>query len=351
VAARADLREAADAWDRIAEAQKVVTENALRHNLLEAGHGFNSELFSIARTLLRAAEERPKSNADRLREFGEAGRESLEFQLFSEKPIYDDLEQLRLADSLSWLVAHLGCADPLVERILAGRSPGQRAAELVQSTKVKDVATRKRLYEEGKAAVDAAHDPMIELARLVDADARAVRQIIETQGEAKEQAHARIAKARFAIEGTGQYPDATFTLRLAFGTVKGYQEAGQAVPFQTTLAGLYQRAADQRYRPPFDLPARWIKAKGRLDLKTPFNFVSTADIIGGNSGSPVVNRKGEFVGIIFDGNIQSLVLDYAFTEDQARAVSVHSSAIIEALRKVYGAKGLADELVGKKRAG
>ena len=164
-----------------------------------------------------------------------------------------------------------------------------------------------------------------------------------------EQAHARIAKARFALEGTGQYPDATFTLRLAFGTVRGYQEDGQQVPFETTLAGLYQRAADQRYKPPFDLPARWVKAKGRLDLKTPFNFVSTADIIGGNSGSPVVNRKGEFVGIIFDGNIQSLVLDFGYTDDQARAVSVHSRAIIEALRKVYGAKDLAEELVGKRR--
>jgi hypothetical protein len=350
VAGREDLKDAASAWNQIAEAQKIITENALRYNLLEGGQGFHSELFSIARTLLRAAEERPKPNAERLREFGEAGRESLEFQLFSEKPIYDELEQIMLADSLSWLVAHLGYADPLVEKILAGKSPRERAAELVQGTHVNDVAVRKRLYEKGKAAVDTAHDPMIELARLVDTDARAVRQIIETQGEVKQQAHARIAKARFAINGPTQYPDATFTLRLAFGVVKGYQENGQAIPFQTTMVGLYQRAVDQQYKPPFDLPTRWIKAKGRLDLKTPFNFVSTADIIGGNSGSPVVNRKGEFVGIIFDGNIQSLVLDYAFTEDQARAVSVHSSAIIEALRKVYDAKALADELMGKRRS-
>jgi len=350
VAARPDLVESVDAWDRIAEAQKAMAENTLRYSLLEGRHGLQGDLFSIARTLVRAAEERPKPNAERLREFGDAGRESLEFQLFSEKPIYDDLEQLRLADSLSWLVAHLGSADPLVQRILAGRSPSQRAAELVQGTKVKDVALRRRLYDQGKAAIDSVQDPMIDLARLVDADARAVRKVMETQGEAKEQAHARMAKARFAIEGAGQYPDATFTLRLAFGQVKGYEQNGQAVPFQTTMAGLYQRAAAQGYNPPYDLPGRWIKAKGRLDLRTPLNFVCTADIIGGNSGSPVVNRRGEFVGVIFDGNIQSLVLDYAFSEDQARAVSVHSSAMVEALRRVYGAKALADELTGKARA-
>jgi len=350
VAARPDLVESVDAWDRIAEAQKAMAENTLRYSLLEGRHGLQGDLFSIARTLVRAAEERPKPNAERLREFGDAGRESLEFQLFSEKPIYDDLEQLRLADSLSWLVAHLGSADPLVQRILACRSPSQRAAELVQGTKVKDVALRRRLYDHGKAAIDSVQDPMIDLARLVDADARAVRKVMETQGEAKEQAHARMAKARFAIEGAGQYPDATFTLRLAFGQVKGYEQNGQAVPFQTTMAGLYQRAAAQGYNPPYDLPGRWIKAKGRLDLRTPLNFVCTADIIGGNSGSPVVNRRGEFVGVIFDGNIQSLVLDYAFSEDQARAVSVHSSAMVEALRRVYGAKALADELTGKARA-
>jgi hypothetical protein len=347
VSSRADLREALDAWDRIAEAQKVIAGSALRYNLLEGGQGFHSELFAIARTLLRAADERPKPNAERLREFGEAGRESLEFQLFSEKPIYDDLEQLKLADSLAWLTMHMGYTDELVQKIMAGRSPRQRAADLVQGATVKSVAVRKRLYEGGKAAVDSAKDPMIDLARLVDPEARAVRQVMETQGEAKQQAHAHIAKARFALEGTSTYPDATFTLRLAFGTVMGYQEDGRQVPFQTTLAGLYQRAVDQRYKPPFDLPDRWVKRKGRLDLSTPFNFVSTADIIGGNSGSPVVNRRGEFVGIIFDGNIQSLVLDFGYAADQARAVSVHSRAIIEALRKVYDAKDLADELLGK----
>jgi hypothetical protein len=348
IASDASLKDTVGAWEQIAEAQKVIADNALRYNLLEGAQGFNSELFDIARTLLRAADELPKPNAERLREFGQAGLESLEFQLFSEKPIYDDLEQLMLADSLSWLVMNLGYTDVLVQKILACKSPRRRAEELVQATKVKSVAVRKQLYQEGKAAIDSANDPMIELARLIDSEARAVRKIIEAQNEIKQQAHSRIAKARFAIMGTSNYPDATFTLRLAFGVVKGYEENCQHVPFQTKIAGLYKRAAEQRYKPPFDLPARWLNRKSKLDLNTPFNFVSTADIIGGNSGSPVVNRNGDFVGIIFDGNIQSLVLDYYYTEEQARAVSVHSQAIIEALRKVYDAKELANELLGKK---
>ncbi len=246
------------------------------------------------------------------------------------------------------MVEQLGNSDPTVQQVLAGKSPRQRAAELVTSTKAKDVAFRKKLYNEGKAAVEAAHDPMIDLARAIDAEARAVRKIIEAQDETKRQAHAQIAKARFAIEGTGKYPDATFTLRLAFGQVKGYEEAGQRVPFQTTVAGLYERAAEHQYKPPFDLPKRWLDRKKKLNLNTPFNFVSTADIIGGNSGSPVINRKAEVVGLIFDGNIQSLVLDFAFTDEQARAVSVHSQAIVEGLRKVYEAGKLADELTKGK---
>jgi hypothetical protein len=351
VAAHAEFKETAAAWEQIEQAQRTIAENAVRYNLLEIGHAFHSDLFEVARALLRAAEERPKPNADRLREFGDAGRESLEFQLFSDKPIYDDLEMLTLADSLEWLVNNLGYQHELVQRVLAGQSPRQRAAELVRNTKVRSVEVRKQLYTGGTAAVEAAHDPMIELARLVDAEARAVRKVMETQGETKQQAHARIAKARFALEGTSNYPDATFTLRLAFGQVKGYEEDGKAIPFQTTFAGLYQRSAEHHGQPPFDLPARWAKRKGKLDLNVPLNFVCTADIIGGNSGSPVVNRKGEFVGIIFDGNIQSLVADFAYTEVQGRALSVCSPGIVEALRKVYDAKPLADELVHGKRKG
>jgi len=344
VAARDDSKETLPAWDRIAAAQKILGENARAFNLLEGAAGFRSQLFSIARTLLRAADEKPKPNGERLREFTESARQSLEFQLFSEKPIYDDIEELELADSLTYLVEELGSTNKLVELILAGQSPQARATGLINGTKVKDVSVRKKLYEGGAVAIAASTDTMIELARLIDPDARAVRKIVEAQGEAKQQAHAQIAKARFAIEGTSNYPDATFTLRLAFGTVKGYEEGGKHIPSHTTIAGLYARAAEQEYRPPFDLPKLWLDRKRRLDLKTPLNFVSTADIIGGNSGSPTIDRKGELVGIIFDGNIQSLVLDFLYTDEQARALSVDSRGILESLRKAYDAKTLANEL-------
>ena len=348
VAAREELKEARGAWERIAESQKIIAENARVYNLLEGGMAVNSELFGIARTLLRAAEERPKPNGERLREFTESSRESLELQLFSEKPIYNDLEELQLADSLTYLVEEMGATNQMVQQILAGKSPRQRATELVQRTKVGDVSLRKKLYEGGKKAVEPTKDPMLDLAKLVDPVAREVRKIIETQGEVKQQAHAKIAKARFALIGTSTYPDATFTLRLAFGTVSGYEEGGKFIPPHTTIAGLYERAAEHDYAPPFDLPKIWLDRKSKLDLKTPLNLISTADIIGGNSGSPTIDRKGELVGIIFDGNLQSLVLDYIYTDEQARALSVDSRGIIEALRKVYRADKLVPELTRRK---
>ncbi len=217
-------------------------------------------------------------------------------------------------------------------------------------TKLKDVEVRKKLYEGRASAIATSDDPMIKLAILVDPEARKLRKTMETDvEEVKRQAYAEIAKVKFALEGTSTYPDATFTLRLAFGVVKGFEENGKHVPAVTTFEGLYQRSKENNNKEPFDLPERWLKKKGELNPSTPFNFVCTADIIGGNSGSPVINKAGEFVGIIFDGNIQSLVLDYAYTDTQARAVSVCSQGIIEALRKVYGADELADELTGKSK--
>lgn len=340
-------REIVPAWDRIAEAQQIIAQNALQYRLLEGANGFHSILFNIARTILRAVEEKGKPGGERLREFRDSNLESLEFQLFSREPIYDDFEQLKLANSLTWLVQQFGSSDPLVQKVLAGKSPRERAAELIAGTKLQDVEFRKKLYAATPAEVQAARDPMIELARLIDPPSRAVRKVVETQDEIKRQAHAKITQARLALEKSTPYPDATFTLRLAFGTVKGYEENGRSIPFQTTFTGLYERAAAHEYQPPFDLPQRWLDRKDRLDLDTPLNFVSTADIIGGNSGSPVVNRQGQFVGVIFDGNIQSLVLDFAYTDVRARAVSVNCQAVIEALRKVYDADAVADELLGK----
>jgi hypothetical protein len=333
------------AYDKIARATDILAAEATRSYLLESAQAFYCDCFPLARTLLRAGDERPKPNGERLHEYSDAGKISLELALFSEKPIYPDLEILTLSDSLTYLAGQLGADDPLVRQILAGKSPRDRAVELINTTQVRDAAFRRRLYEGGSNAVAAARDPMIELARLVDPDSRAARKIGDEQSEVKQQAHAAIDRARNALLGAQGYPDATFTLRLAFGVVKGWQEDGQPVPALTTLAGLYQRARQMNNRPPFDLPPLWEKSQSRLDLATPLNFVSTCDIIGGNSGSPVVNRDGEFVGIIFDGNLESLPWDYAFSDKQGRAISVHSAAILEALNKVYAAKSLARELL------
>jgi hypothetical protein len=335
------------AYGKIAESDKIFETKSefLTGLLLEGGQAFTCASFGFARDLLRAGDERPKPNGERLEEYSDAGKESLELGLFSDKPIYTDYEILKLANSLTFLVGQLGANDPLVKKILAGKAPRERAAELINGTKVRDVAFRKRLYAGGASAVAAANDPMIELARLIDPEARSARKFFDNRDEIRQQANAAIMQAKIALLGTAGYPDATFTLRLAFGTVKGYEEDGHSVPALTTFAGLYDRAVGMKNRPPFDLPPLWEKRKSHLDLKTPFNFVSTCDIIGGNSGSPVVNRAGEFVGIIFDGNLQSLSWDYAFNDKQGRGLAVASPAVLEALNQVYRAKALARELI------
>jgi len=351
------LRSTIAAYDRIKRAQAEIVKNAPLYNYLEQERpipiGYREpralcgSLFKYARLLIRAVDERAKPNGERIPQFRDSARDSLELELFSTEPIYDDYEILRLTDSLTDFASQFGADNPLVQKVLAGKSPHARAVELVTGTKLKDVAVRKELYQKDSAALQAAHDPMIDLALLIDGPAREARKIYDAQEEIKKQAYSEIAKARFAIEGTGSYPDATFTLRLSYGTVHGYEQDGKQIPAFTNFAGLYQRSAEHNNKLPFDLPQRWIDKKTNLDLSTHFNFVSDADIIGGNSGSPVVNKANEFVGIIFDGNIQSLVLDCIYTDKQARAVSVDSAAIIEALRKVYDAGALANELAGK----
>jgi hypothetical protein len=333
------------AWKEIEDSLQVLKSIRDEYNAFENAGGFNTELFHIARTLVRMAAEDAKPNDQRLREFGAAGRASLEQQLYSEAPIYPDLETIKLADSLGMLMEDLGAEHELVNKVLAGKSPRQRAAELIKGTRLADVAERKKIAAGGQAAIDASQDAMIQLARLIDKKARELRTKYEQQvDEPQRQAYAKVAAARFAVLGSTTYPDATFTLRLAFGTVKGYEDEGKQIEPWTKMGGTFAHAEAHGNQDPFELPESWLKNKGQIDHQTPFNFVSTADIIGGNSGSPVVNKAGEVVGIIFDGNIHSLVLDYAYSDVQARAVSVHSSAIVEAMRKIYGAGALADEL-------
>ena len=352
------LKSITAAYNRIKQAQAEEVKIASRYDYFEQERpltmGYRcpralfGNLFKYARLLTRAIDERAKPNGERMAMFRDSAKDSLELTLFSTEPVYDDYEILRLTDSLTDFAEKFGANDPLVKQVLNGKSPHARAIELVTGTKLKDVEGRKKLYAGDAAGLQAADDPMLDLARLIDKPAREARKIHETQEEIKKQAYAEIAKARFGIEGAGSYPDATFTLRLSYGTVRGYEEDGKQVPAFTDFAGLYRRAAEHDNRPPFELPQRWINKKASLNLETKFNFVSDADIIGGNSGSPVVNKAGEFVGIIFDGNIQSLVLDCIFSDKQARAVSVDSAAITEALQKVYDAQPLVDELLSAK---
>jgi len=342
---------ATDPWEEIAQAIKTQQEIFPNLSYLERMRAFPSHLAQFARTLVRAADEKPKRNPDRMREFRDSALPSLEQQLFSTEPIYKNLETALLTDGLSEMQESLGKDNPEVQKVLQGKTPADVAKDLVANTKLDDVAVRKQLYEGGRAAIEASTDPLIMLMRSIDPDARSARREFEDKVDSVVRRDGgAIAKARFAQSGFTQPPDATFTLRLSYGVVKGYQENGKAIPFDTTMGGAYQRAAEHGSQSPYNLPESWIKLKDKLDLKTPFNFVSTADIIGGNSGSPTVNKNGEVVGIIFDGNIESLPWNFAYSDTQGRAVSVDSRGIQEALRKIYGATALADELMGTKAA-
>jgi hypothetical protein len=317
----------------------------MERRFIDLAGGFNTTLFSMARTLVRLAAESGKPNAERLPEFTDARRASLELGLYSTAPIHTDFEKLKLADSLAFMVEAFGANDPLVKRVLEGKTPEARAAELIDGTKLKDPEFRKQLAAGGVKAIEESTDPMIVLARSIDQEARDVRQRYENEVIGVERtSYSKIARALFETEGTKLYPDATFTLRLSYGAVKGYMENGKKVEPFTTFGGLYERATKFNEKFPYNLAPRWTEKKSALSLKTPYNFVSTNDIIGGNSGSPTINKEGELVGLIFDGNIQSLVGNFYYDEAVNRAISVDSRGMLEVLRKVFDAKEIADEL-------
>jgi hypothetical protein len=338
-------------WEEISSAMKANREIYDPLTYVERMRGFSSHLTTYARTLVRLAEEKPKPNGDRLREYRDSALASLEQQLFSTAPIYKNLETANLAVALAQMQEALGPEDAAVKLSLSGKSPEEAAKALIAGTRLEDVAVRKQLYEGGKAAVDASTDPLIVLMRKVDPEALAVRKRFDDAVDSVVRRDgATIARARFEQTGFTQPPDATFTLRLTYGTVKGYEENGKKIPYSTDFGGAFQHAEEHGNKPPYNLPESWVKMKSKLNLETPLNYVSTADIIGGNSGSPTVNQAGEVVGIIFDGNIQSLVLDFYYDDREARAVHVDSRGILEALRKIYGADALANELTGTKAA-
>ena len=346
VTASADLKaKYGDAWDNVAAARAALPPYNLERVFFESGLGPYSQYFTLARTLVRWTDESAKPNGQRLPEYSDARKASIERQLASEAPIFPGVEQAKLEASLGVMQQMVGADNALVKQVLAGKTPKARAAELVAGTKMGDAATRKALLAGGKSAVAASKDPFIELARLVDARARELRTKYDNEVLAVERdAYSKIAQAVFATQGDAAYPDGTFTLRLSFGQVKGYLENGRQITPFTEVRGLFVRGDEHKQKPPYKIADSWMKAKTALNPTTPFDFVSTNDIVGGNSGSPVINAKAELVGLIFDGNIQSLPGYFVYDQSVNRAVSVDARGILEALRVVYKASWVAEEL-------
>lgn len=333
-----ELADSTKAFDEIADVQ------AEKMKTLGETVTFRSRLFDLASTLVLRAAEDEKPNEERLREFTDSGRESLLQDLLSEAPIYRDLERVKLADELARFVEHRGGDDPLVKIVLDGKGPRERAAELIGGTELDQISVREEFLENSPAELKASEDAMIQLALTLESEYRRLRSETEELEERERQAYAQITEAVSKLQGNSGYPDATFTLRLAFGVVKSYQQDGQRIAPTTQYAGAFEHETSHAGQTDFDLPESWKEAKDKIDLSAELNFVCTADIIGGNSGSPVVDRAGALVGLIFDGNIQSLTSDYLYTDDQARAVSVSGVGIKEAIRSIYGAPELADSL-------
>ena len=312
------------------------------YTYIENGAGFQGRLVNYARTLVRGTAEREKPNGQRFREFTDSALPRVQQNLGASVPVYPELEELRLGNSLERLREWLGPDHPVVRKLMSKESPAALAKRLVTETKLADPAVRLELWKGGSAAVAASNDPMIVLARSIDADARTLRKTYEDSVEAPmRSATERLARARFATLGTSVYPDATFTLRLNYGTVQGWNENGKPVEPFTRLSRAFERATGSD---PFLIPASWERVKGKLDMNTPFNLSTNNDIVGGNSGSPLINAKGEIVGLLFDGNIHSISGAYWFDAEKNRAIAVHPAIMREALSKVYAADAVLAEL-------
>jgi hypothetical protein len=331
------------AWDEI-EAATAKARERFNREYFEMN---NSQLYNLAMQIVLYVSEVKKPNGERLKGYHDSELESLRYKLFSKAPIYTGLDEARFVGSLKLSLQELGPDNPVVKTVLNGRTPEQAAHELISGTKLADFDVRKKLIEGGEEAVRASTDPMIVLARQLEPEKREMIKWWEDNIESVYAAAGeKLGEARFLVYGKSLYPDATFTLRLSYGSVKGYPMNGTVAPSKTTLHGLYDRAASFDYKDDWFLPSRWKEGEKKLNLSTPMNFVSTCDIIGGNSGSPVINREGELVGLVFDGNIESLAGDFEYEGERNRTVSVHTGAMIEALQKLYGAQKLANELQG-----
>jgi hypothetical protein len=331
-----------DPWEQIARAQDSRRLLFLPYSYIEGAAGFDSLLFSYARTLVRAAEERPKPNEERLREYTDAALSRIEQRLRAEVPVYPNLEELTLSFALTRMREFLGPDYPLVHELFAQSSPESLAERVIARTRLADPVVRMQLWHGGAAAVNASRDPMIALARSIDPAARALRKRYEDEVEAPVQMAAeQITRARFAASGTSVSPDANFTLRLSAGAVQGWREGETAVAPFTQLRGLFARANSYE---PFELPERWLDARAKLNPDTPLNFSTSNDIVGGDSGSPVLDAQANILGVVFDGNIHSIAGVYWYSPADNRAVAIDSAALLEALRVVYGARALLSEL-------
>lgn len=341
-AARQALAAAAmpDPWATIATATQQMRDIYLPYTFVERGPN-GSQLFSYAKALVRATTERQKPSPERLPGYADSQLPLLEKQVLDPVPVYPSLEQQTLEFWLSKAREYLTADDPDSKLLLGRDSPEQLSARLATS-KLGDAAVRKALWEGGWAAVKASNDPLIQYVLRIDPEGRRLLTMWNERVDGPiTSASEALARARFAAFGTSVYPDATFTLRLSYGQIAGWKEKGHDVPAMTYFAGLYDRATGQD---PFQLDPRWVAAQHRLNPNTVFNISTTNDIIGGNSGSPLINARGEVIGAVFDGNIHSLSGDYGYEPANNRAVVVAASAVSEALRKVYGANNIADEL-------
>ncbi len=336
-----------DAWAQIEKAYAALPAMSKR---IAFSNLTASRLGTIASSSVRYAEEIRKPNDQRYEEFRDNRLEALKRNLLSPAPIYPEMEEAILAAWLEEGRKTLGDNDPFIRAAIGNSTPAEVAKRVVAGSKLHDLAFRKTLFEGGANAISKSNDPMIELARKVEPIIRELRAWNEEKVQSVEtSAGSKIANARFAVYGKTVYPDANFNLRIEYGTVAGYEEDTTLVPFKTTFFGLYDRANSFNEKPPYHLPPRWKDAKSVIELSTPLNFVYSADTIGGNSGSPVINRNAEIVGINFDSNIQKLPNRYLYIDERegARAIGVHAAATIEALQKLYGAKALVEEIRGK----
>lgn len=334
-------KEYTSAWDEMAKLVKAESDMSNDINYI-IFNNFGSRLFSIAQTLVRAPEELKKPEGERFEEFRESKLPQLKQQLFSSAPIYKELEITTMEFMLTKTRENLSPDHPFVKKILGNKSPGQVAKEILQKSKLDNPKFREQLFNGGAEAIAKSNDPVIQFVKLVDGEMKAKRKSYEDNiDSAMKSVGEKIAAAQFDVYGTNTYPDATFSLRISYGQVLGYEEDGKHIYPFTEMKNTFVRNTGSD---PFALPPTWLKARNEISPKARYNFITTNDIIGGNSGSPILNKNAEIIGVVFDGNIHSLGGSFGFDPAKNRAVSVQNEAMLESLKTIYKAERLLKEI-------